>query len=120
MYLRARNYDASIGRFTQEDPIRADGNFYAYCGSNPVNAHDPSGLIAILRPAMVDVDGVKGIEAIRRNKPIYDTQVTPSTTGTTGETTGTTTENDAGENNIDKPKTEEDLKELKIKKLLKK
>ena len=44
LYLRARNYNASIGRFTQEDPIRADGNFYAYCGNNPVNAWDPSGL----------------------------------------------------------------------------
>ena len=43
LYLRARNYDATTGRFTQEDPIRADGNFYAYCGSNPVNAWDPSG-----------------------------------------------------------------------------
>lgn len=44
LYLRARNYNASIGRFTQEDPIRHSGNWYAYCGSNPINLIDPTGL----------------------------------------------------------------------------
>ena len=43
-YLRARYYNASIGRFTQEDVIYNDGlNLYAYCGSNPVMYCDPSG-----------------------------------------------------------------------------
>ena len=46
LYLRARNYDASIGRFTQEDPIRDGGNWYSYCGSNPVNLIDPLGLFS--------------------------------------------------------------------------
>ena len=43
-YLRARYYNAGIGRFTQEDVIYNDGlNLYAYCGSNPVMYCDPSG-----------------------------------------------------------------------------
>ena len=40
----ARWYDSSVGSWTQEDPARADGNFYAYCGGDPVNRWDPSGL----------------------------------------------------------------------------
>ena len=43
-YLRARYYNASLGRFTQEDVIYNDGlNLYAYCSSNPVMYADPSG-----------------------------------------------------------------------------
>ena len=43
-YLRARNYNPLIGRFTQEDVYRGDGlNLYAYCGNNPVMYVDPSG-----------------------------------------------------------------------------
>ena len=36
-YLRNRNYVPGSGRFTTEDPIRDGGNWYAYCGGNPVN-----------------------------------------------------------------------------------
>ena len=43
-YLRARNYNPLIGRFTQEDVFRGDGlNLYAYCGNNSVMYVDPSG-----------------------------------------------------------------------------
>ena len=46
-YLRARYYNASLGRFTQEDVIYNDGlNLYAYCSSNPVMYSDPSGFAA--------------------------------------------------------------------------
>ena len=79
LYLRARNYNASIGRFTQEDPIRADGNFYAYCGNNPVNAHDPSGLKFLPRDYYVDVDGNKAPapanNTIKRNTDTKTTTV---------------------------------------------
>ncbi len=46
-YMRARYYDADIGRFISEDPIRFEGgiNLYAYVGGNPVNWVDPLGLI---------------------------------------------------------------------------
>ena len=43
----ARDYDASIGRWIEKDPIDFDGgdtNLYAYVNSDPVNGIDPSGL----------------------------------------------------------------------------
>ena len=47
-YLRARYYNASLGRFTQEDVIYNDGlNLYAYCNSNPVMYSDPSGFASV-------------------------------------------------------------------------
>jgi RHS repeat-associated protein len=45
-YYRARYYDASVGRFLSEDPIRFNSNtvnFYAYVENNPINAIDPEG-----------------------------------------------------------------------------
>jgi len=46
-YYRARYYNPYIGRFLQTDPIGyGDGiNWYRYCGNNPVNHADPSGLL---------------------------------------------------------------------------
>jgi RHS repeat-associated protein len=45
-YMRARYYDANIGRFISEDPSGFKGglNLYAYVGGNPINLVDPSGL----------------------------------------------------------------------------
>jgi RHS repeat-associated protein len=45
-YVRARWYDASMGRFISEDPIGLAGgiNNYAYAANNPVNLSDPTGL----------------------------------------------------------------------------
>jgi len=44
--MRARYYDANLGRFISEDPAGfVDGtNLYAYVGGNPVMLVDPSGL----------------------------------------------------------------------------
>jgi len=44
--MRARYYDANLGRFISEDPIGHNGglNLYAYVGGNPVMLVDPSGL----------------------------------------------------------------------------
>jgi RHS repeat-associated protein len=44
IYLRARYYDVNVGRFTQEDSIKDGLNWYGYCGNNPVNFWDPSGM----------------------------------------------------------------------------
>ena len=44
IYLRARYYNPTQGRFTQEDPIRDGYNWYAYCDSNPIVFVDPKGL----------------------------------------------------------------------------
>jgi len=45
-YMRARYYDADLGRFISEDPIGFAGgiNVYAYVGGNPVMGVDPYGL----------------------------------------------------------------------------
>jgi len=45
IYLRARMYDPSVGRFINEDPIRDGLNWYVYCGGNPVMFVDPTGCI---------------------------------------------------------------------------
>ena len=44
VYLRARYYDPSIGRFISEDPIRDGYNWYVYCSNNPIMYIDPLGL----------------------------------------------------------------------------
>jgi RHS repeat-associated protein len=41
---QTRSYAANLGRFTQMDPAQAGMNWYAYCGGDPVNRSDPSGL----------------------------------------------------------------------------
>ena len=44
IYLRNRYYNPSTGTFITEDPARDGGNWYSYCGGDPVNCVDPSGL----------------------------------------------------------------------------
>jgi uncharacterized protein RhaS with RHS repeats len=44
VYLRARYYDSTIGRFINEDPALDGLNWYIYCGNNPIMFIDPSGL----------------------------------------------------------------------------
>jgi len=44
IYLRARYYDPSIGRFVSADSAFDGDNWYIYCGNDPVNFVDPTGL----------------------------------------------------------------------------
>ena len=44
-YAQARFYDPETRRFIQEDPVKDGGNWYAYCGDNPVTRVDPLGLV---------------------------------------------------------------------------
>ncbi len=43
VYMRARYYDPVVGRFASEDPAHDGGNWFAYCGNNPVNFVDSAG-----------------------------------------------------------------------------
>ncbi len=43
VYLRGRYYDPATERLITEDPMKDGGNWYAYCGNDPVNNTDPSG-----------------------------------------------------------------------------
>lgn len=47
IYMRARHYDPSVGRFTSEDPACNGNNWFAYCGGNPTNYADPDGKVML-------------------------------------------------------------------------
>ena len=62
-YNRARYYDPQLGSFISEDPIgfgAEDPNLYRYVGNNPINATDPSGLIAAVSYAGITAEVVTG------------------------------------------------------------
>jgi RHS repeat-associated protein len=48
-HLGAREYDPTVGRWLQPDPLGLEGglNLYAYCSNEPINHIDPSGLANI-------------------------------------------------------------------------
>ena len=50
IHFGARDYDPTMGRFLTKDPIGFGGgqsNLYTYCGNDPVNCTDPTGLWGI-------------------------------------------------------------------------
>ena len=58
IYLRARYYDPSAGRFINEDPAKDGLNWYTYCGNNPLNFIDPDGMRYIpLRKTVEEAGG---------------------------------------------------------------
>ena len=46
-YFNHRWYDPETGKFTSQDPIKDGLNWFAYCGNNPVNFIDSTGLNTI-------------------------------------------------------------------------
>ena len=43
IYMRARYYEPTSGRFLSEDCQYQDGNLFVYCSSNPISKIDPTG-----------------------------------------------------------------------------
>ncbi|MDR2714131.1 MAG: RHS repeat-associated core domain-containing protein, partial [Coriobacteriales bacterium] len=64
-YLNARYYSPHDARFMTVDPARDGANYYAYCGSDPINNIDPFGLEKIVMSGgRYDSAGTYGYEFI--------------------------------------------------------
>lgn len=47
-WLSVRHYDPATGRFLQPDPSEREGTrSYVYCGDDPLDCADPSGLLSL-------------------------------------------------------------------------
>ncbi|MBP3359758.1 MAG: RHS repeat-associated core domain-containing protein, partial [Clostridia bacterium] len=72
-YLRARYYDPTTGRFTQQDTAEDGYNWYVYGNQNPVNRIDQSGMYgeALINPWIrqqeIWMKGVKALELLGYN-----------------------------------------------------
>ena len=58
IYLRNRYYNPSTGTFITEDPARDGGNWYSYCGGDPVNCVDLTGCKASKKAMLIGTNGV--------------------------------------------------------------
>ena len=68
IYLRARYYNPSLGRFTQSDPARDGMNWYVYCGNNPVGRVDPTGMIwdDILKETLQQLSRIPKLKSVAK------------------------------------------------------
>jgi RHS repeat-associated protein len=66
IFLRARYYNPSQGRFFQLDPSRQETNPYQYGLSNPVNYLDPSGLCSYS-----DTKCLNAVDRIEKNYDVF-------------------------------------------------
>ena len=60
VYLRARYYAPTLGRFISEDTAKDGYNWYVYCGNDPVNYVDPSGEVFLSLLATVLIGAALG------------------------------------------------------------
>jgi len=60
-FYRARYYNASTGKFIQQDPIGFEGldvNLFRYANNSPTNGIDPSGTVALNEYKLLKVVGL--------------------------------------------------------------
>jgi len=78
IYMRARYYDASLGRFVSQDPARKGGNWFKYCDDNPVNEVDKTGkdgdIISTVGSADISMtmDGIGGDMGLQLEGEVQD------------------------------------------------
>lgn len=67
-YIKARYYDAKLGRFLTQDPIWST-NLYPYSNNNPISRIDPSGKTdnSVITPIGVGLEFVSGLGPRHRN-----------------------------------------------------
>src|SRR5690606_33103175 len=84
-YNRARWYDATTGRWLNQDPIgfaAGDTNLYRYVGNDPANGTDPSGLESRKPRPATKPNGVSMVGTPSRKPP--RSSPTPSFLGDLG------------------------------------
>jgi RHS repeat-associated protein len=64
IYMRARYYEPTSGRFVSEDSKADGGNWFSCCMNNPVNAWDKTGGIAIFALMQIAFEIVAATELI--------------------------------------------------------
>ena len=93
VYCNARYYSPAIGRFLSRDPIAFAGgiNVYGYCGGDPVNYADPSGLSgeSLLLGAEAATEVVAPYAAQTATATATVGETAAATLGTTAATAGT-------------------------------
>lgn len=67
-YLEARYYAAGIGRFISEDPAFDGNNWYIYCGNDPVNMIDPTGMWSKSVHEEMTKNALKKVNKLKKNK----------------------------------------------------
>ncbi|MFT7579318.1 MAG: RHS repeat-associated protein [Myxococcota bacterium] len=76
-YMRARTYDAAVGRFISEDPLgfdAGDSNLYGYAGGNPLSFVDPRGTsVASVVGAAID----QGMALLDKGKKLISLRQPP-------------------------------------------
>jgi RHS repeat-associated protein len=82
-YYRARYYDAGVGRFLSEDPLRwwsGQPNFYPYALNGPTNHVDPTGLeVAVIGDVGSYVQAIMYLQGDATMATIvHDLQVSPA------------------------------------------
>jgi RHS repeat-associated protein len=63
-FAQNRFYDADEHRFTQPDPVKDGGNWYVYCGANPLIATDPLGMLAVMKYGEGSSDDIREMQNI--------------------------------------------------------